>query len=102
MLHATQVVDVAISESIFNMLEACVPEYATHGHDRPPSGSTISGAGTHASNSTSNLRVLHGLAILCVRFCAGFATPASFFAPSCGLTSFWPSGPVCLWLFGLY
>lgn len=38
-----QVVDAAISESIFNMLEACVPEYAMHQHDRPPSGSTISG-----------------------------------------------------------
>ncbi len=38
-----QVVDAAISESVFNMLEGCVPEFAMHGYDRPPSGSTISG-----------------------------------------------------------
>ena len=38
-----QVVDAAISESMFNMLEGCIPEYAYSGHDRPPSGSTISG-----------------------------------------------------------
>ncbi|GMH40063.1 hypothetical protein BSKO_07967 [Bryopsis sp. KO-2023] len=37
-----QVVDAAISESVFNMLEGCVPEYAETGQDRPPSGSTIS------------------------------------------------------------
>lgn len=36
-------VDAAISESVFNMLEACVAEAAMAGHDRPPSGSTISG-----------------------------------------------------------
>ena len=28
------------------MLEACIPEYVEHGHVRPPSGSTISGAHT--------------------------------------------------------
>ena len=38
-----QVVDAAISESCFNMLDSCVPEFASHGYDRPPSGSTISG-----------------------------------------------------------
>ncbi|KAL3147428.1 hypothetical protein ABBQ38_014493 [Trebouxia sp. C0009 RCD-2024] len=38
-----QVVDAAISESMFNMLEGCIPEYVYSGHDRPPSGSTISG-----------------------------------------------------------
>ena len=38
-----QVVDASISESIFNMLEGCVPEYVHQGIDRPPSGSTISG-----------------------------------------------------------
>ncbi|KAA6422537.1 MAG: CAIB BAIF family [Trebouxia sp. A1-2] len=38
-----QVVDAAISESMFNMMEGCIPEYAYNGHDRPPSGSTISG-----------------------------------------------------------
>ncbi|KAK9831410.1 hypothetical protein WJX81_002598 [Elliptochloris bilobata] len=38
-----QVVDAAISESCFNMLDSCVPEFASHGFDRPPSGSTISG-----------------------------------------------------------
>ena len=36
-------VDAAISESIFNMLEGCVPEFTEQGYDRPPSGSTISG-----------------------------------------------------------
>ncbi|KAK9803728.1 hypothetical protein WJX73_007916 [Symbiochloris irregularis] len=38
-----QVIDAAITESVFNMLEGCIPEYVAHGHDRPPSGSTISG-----------------------------------------------------------
>ena len=38
-----QVVDASISESMFNMLEGCIPELVHHGHDRPPSGSTISG-----------------------------------------------------------
>ena len=38
-----QVVDAAISESVFNMLEGCVPEFTEQGYDRPPSGSTISG-----------------------------------------------------------
>jgi crotonobetainyl-CoA:carnitine CoA-transferase CaiB-like acyl-CoA transferase len=42
-----QVVDAAISESVFNMLEGCVTEYAMHGYDRPPSGSTISGVAVH-------------------------------------------------------
>ncbi|KAI3425200.1 hypothetical protein D9Q98_008969 [Chlorella vulgaris] len=38
-----QVVDAAITESMFNMLEGCVPEYAAHGVVRPPSGSTLTG-----------------------------------------------------------
>jgi len=38
-----QVVDAAISESVFNMLESCVTEAAAANYDRPPSGSTISG-----------------------------------------------------------
>lgn len=38
-----QVVDAAISESVFNMLESCVAEVAMAGADRQPSGSTISG-----------------------------------------------------------
>jgi crotonobetainyl-CoA:carnitine CoA-transferase CaiB-like acyl-CoA transferase len=37
------VVDAAISESMFNMLEGCVPELAAHGATRPPSGSTLTG-----------------------------------------------------------
>ena len=36
-------VDAAISESMFNMLEGCVPELAAHGATRPPSGSTLTG-----------------------------------------------------------
>ena len=39
-----QVIDAALSECMFNMLEGCVPEVAYHAYDRPPSGSTISGA----------------------------------------------------------
>ena len=42
-LEALQVVDAAISESMFNMLEGCVPELAAHGATRPPSGSTLTG-----------------------------------------------------------
>ncbi|EFN53684.1 hypothetical protein CHLNCDRAFT_25506, partial [Chlorella variabilis] len=38
-----QVVDAAISESMFNMLEGCIPEFAAHGFVRPPSGSTLTG-----------------------------------------------------------
>ncbi len=38
-----QVVDAAISESVFAMMEACVSEVAAGGADREPSGSTISG-----------------------------------------------------------
>lgn len=38
-----QVVDAAISESVFNMLEGCVSEYFASGAVRPPSGSTLTG-----------------------------------------------------------
>ncbi|MDG1306759.1 MAG: CoA transferase [Porticoccaceae bacterium] len=38
-----QVVDVSIFESVFNMLEAVVPEYSGVGKVREPSGSTIKG-----------------------------------------------------------
>jgi crotonobetainyl-CoA:carnitine CoA-transferase CaiB-like acyl-CoA transferase len=38
-----QVVDVAIYESIFNMLESVVPEYDGAGQVREPSGSTLTG-----------------------------------------------------------
>lgn len=38
-----QVVDAAISESMFNMLEGCVSEYFASGSVRPPSGSTLTG-----------------------------------------------------------
>ncbi|MEM9557149.1 MAG: CoA transferase [Acidobacteriota bacterium] len=38
-----QVVDTAIYEAVFNMLEAVVPEYDRRGAVRGPSGSTISG-----------------------------------------------------------
>jgi crotonobetainyl-CoA:carnitine CoA-transferase CaiB-like acyl-CoA transferase len=40
---AGQVVDVAIYESVFNMLEAVVPEYDGAGVIRGPSGSTVTG-----------------------------------------------------------
>lgn len=38
-----QVVDAAISESMYNMLEGCVTEYFASGSIRPPSGSTLTG-----------------------------------------------------------
>jgi len=38
-----QVVDAAISESMFNMLEGCVSEYFASGSVRPCSGSTLTG-----------------------------------------------------------
>eukprot|EP00891_Asterochloris_glomerata_P004193 jgi/Astpho2/4193/e_gw1.00064.29.1_t len=47
-----QVVDASISESMFNMLEGCIPELVHHGHDRPPSGSTISGVVPSATLET--------------------------------------------------
>ncbi|PSC70037.1 carnitine dehydratase [Micractinium conductrix] len=40
---AGQVVDAAITESMFNMLEGCVSEFGAHGAVRPPSGSTLTG-----------------------------------------------------------
>ncbi|KAK9829127.1 hypothetical protein WJX72_004038 [[Myrmecia] bisecta] len=47
-----QVVDAAISESMFNMLDSCVSEYAMQGYDRPASGSTISGIVPSATMKT--------------------------------------------------
>jgi crotonobetainyl-CoA:carnitine CoA-transferase CaiB-like acyl-CoA transferase len=41
--HTGQVVDVAIYESVFNMLEGVVPEYDGAGVVRGPSGSTLTG-----------------------------------------------------------
>ncbi len=38
-----QVVDVSIFESVFNMMEAVVPEYSGTGQVREPSGSTLTG-----------------------------------------------------------
>jgi len=49
-LSSAQVVDAAISESVFNMLEGCVPEYVKFGYDRPPSGSTITGVAHPSTN----------------------------------------------------
>ncbi len=49
-----QVVDAAISESVFNMLEGCVPEFTEQGYDRPPSGSTISGTSQIMQVATQN------------------------------------------------
>ncbi len=41
--HAGQTVDVALYESVFNLLEAVVPEYDGDGAIREPSGSTVTG-----------------------------------------------------------
>ena len=41
--HRGQVVDVAIYEAVFNMLESIVPEYDRLGEIRQPSGSTLTG-----------------------------------------------------------
>eukprot|EP00879_Flechtneria_rotunda_P022623 GHRR01023890.1.p1 GENE.GHRR01023890.1~~GHRR01023890.1.p1 ORF type:complete len:232 (+),score=52.74 GHRR01023890.1:97-792(+) len=49
-----QVVDVAITESIFNMLESCVAEVAHAGYNRQPSGSTISGVVPSGTFATSD------------------------------------------------
>lgn len=38
-----QVVDVAIYEAVFNMMESCVPEFSGAGLVRQPSGSTLTG-----------------------------------------------------------
>ena len=41
--HRGQVIDVAIYEAVFNMLESIVPEYDRLGEVRQPSGSTLTG-----------------------------------------------------------
>ncbi|MGB5063343.1 MAG: CaiB/BaiF CoA-transferase family protein, partial [Candidatus Competibacter sp.] len=41
--HAGQTVDVALYESVFNLMEAVVPEYDGAGAIREPSGSTVTG-----------------------------------------------------------
>ena len=51
-----QVVDVALTESVFNMLEAVIPESADAGVEREPSGSTISGVVPSATFATSDGR----------------------------------------------
>lgn len=55
-LRRGQVVDVALTESVFNMLEACIPESADAGVEREPSGSTISGVVPSATFATSDGR----------------------------------------------
>jgi len=49
-----QVVDAAIYESVFNMMEAVVPEYSGSGAIREPSGSTITGIVPTNTYITSN------------------------------------------------
>lgn len=41
--HRGQIIDVAIYEAVFNMLESVVPEYDRLGEIRQPSGSTLTG-----------------------------------------------------------
>jgi len=56
-----QVVDVAIYESVFNMMEAVVPEYSGSGAIREPSGSTITGiAPTNTYITSDNKYVIIG------------------------------------------
>ena len=56
-----QVVDVAIYESVFNMMEAVVPEYSGSGAIREPSGSTITGiAPTNTYITSDNKHVIIG------------------------------------------
>lgn len=55
-LRRGQVVDVALTESVFNMLEAIVPEFADAGIEREPSGSTISGVVPSATFATRDGR----------------------------------------------
>lgn len=56
-----QVVDAAIYESVFNMMEAVVPEYSGSGAIREPSGSTITGiAPTNTYITSDNKYVIIG------------------------------------------
>ena len=57
-VHAAvgQVIDAAITESVFSMLEAAVPEWTEAGQDREPSGSTISGVVPSATFRTADDR----------------------------------------------
>ncbi len=56
-----QVVDAAIYESVFNMMEAVVPEYSGSGAIREPSGSTITGiAPTNTYITSNNKHVIIG------------------------------------------
>ena len=56
-----QVVDAAIYESVFNMMEAVVPEYSGSGAIREPSGSTITGiAPTNTYITSDNKHVIIG------------------------------------------
>jgi formyl-CoA transferase len=54
-----QMVDVALYESVFNMMEGAVPEFARHGMVREPAGSAIQGiAPTNAYPSSDGRYVL--------------------------------------------
>jgi len=55
-LRRGQVVDVALTESVFNMLESIIPESADAGVEREPSGSTISGVVPSATFATADGR----------------------------------------------
>jgi len=56
-----QVVDTAIYESVFNMMEAVVPEYSGSGAIREPSGSTITGiVPTNTYITSDNKHVIIG------------------------------------------
>ena len=56
-----QVVDAAIYESVFNMMEAVVPEYSGSGAIREPSGSTITGiVPTNTYITSDNKHVIIG------------------------------------------
>ncbi|GIT37949.1 MAG: hypothetical protein Ct9H300mP6_18170 [Gammaproteobacteria bacterium] len=56
-----QVVDAAIYESVFNMMEAVVPEYSGSGAIRKPSGSTITGiVPTNTYITSDNKHVIIG------------------------------------------
>ena len=56
-----QVVDAAIYESVFQMMEAVVPEYSGSGAIREPSGSTITGiVPTNTYLTSDNKHVIIG------------------------------------------
>lgn len=101
--------DASISESLFNMLEGCVPEYAASGTSRPPSGSTLTGvvpSGTwkckdgEAAAATGCRESKHGTAPACLEACSiPLLLPAQFEPAAAAPAPLTSSSPPALLLF---